>query len=72
MAKRPSPVITGADSRPRIYFRARGDQMQVAGHPSGPWTPVYDFFAAIDGTTGEEGAWKRKAVILWEGASTDA
>lgn len=70
MAK-PPVALVGADARPRVYFRMRGDQAQYAGHPAGAWRPVDNILEAIDAIAGE-GAWMRPAVVIWEGAGTDA
>jgi hypothetical protein len=58
--------FSNADARPRIHFRLRNDVAQVAGNPSGPWSPTTDLLDAIDAIAGE-GAHERPAVIIWEG-----
>lgn len=61
-------VFSNADARPRIYFRVSEGETQVAGNIDGPWGAVSDIISAIDDIAGE-GAWAKRAVLMWEGQS---
>lgn len=67
MAKAP---MTGADMRPRIYMRQRGDTFQTAGNSLGPWKDVTTLHDAIDLVAGPDAA-DGEAVIFWGGISYD-
>lgn len=62
----------GADMRPRIYLRQRGDTFEASGSDFGPWRQVDSLHDAIDIIAGEDNSSDAPAVILWKGVVTDA
>ena len=70
MAKPPSRLI-GADSRPRVYLRQRGDMFEASRADIGPWSAIDSLHDAIDMVVGE-GAHTGEAVSFWKGIVTDA
>lgn len=64
-------IAIGADSRPRLYLRQRGDAFEAARADLGPWSAVDSLHDAIDRVAGD-GASDGPAVIFWLGVITDA